>query len=373
MDGLDKLITYKKALELKDEGVILVDVRQKDEWDLGHVEGSVLIPHTELRERLEELPKDKPIILMCQVGLRGHIAGRILSQHGFTEVYNVTGGYKTLGSALADDELLKNYNYCDTAECKEEQMITQQDNKIDLCIDATGLQCPGPIVKLKKSMDKIEEGKIVKIQASDPGFLADVKSWCKMLQNELIDSGKKDGVIYAIIKKGGAKIAAGGVTAAAPVKNGASIVVFSNDFDKAIAALVLANGAAATGKDVTMFFTFWGLTVLRTKANKKIKKDAMGKMFSSMLPSDMEHLKLSGMNFAGLGPKMMKSRMKKKNIDQLREMFNQAKAQGVKMIACQMSMDIMGIAAEELLPGAEIGGVATYMAAASECDVNLFI
>jgi peroxiredoxin family protein len=194
-----------------------------------------------------------------------------------------------------------------------------------------------------------------------------------MMHNELLASGKKDGLVYALIKKGGAKKAAGGVTAAAPAKNGASIVVFSNDFDKALAAFVLANGAAATGKDVTMFFTFWGLTVLRTKANKKIKKDVMGKMFSSMIPSDMEHLKLSSMNFAGAGPQMMKSRMKKKNIDQLRTMFEQAKAQGVKMIACQMSMDIMGISAEELLPGSEIGGVATYMAAASECDVNLFI
>jgi NADPH-dependent 2,4-dienoyl-CoA reductase/sulfur reductase-like enzyme/peroxiredoxin family protein/rhodanese-related sulfurtransferase/TusA-related sulfurtransferase len=372
-DGLDKLITYDKALKMKDEGVLLVDVRQKDEWDLGHVEGSVLIPHTELREHLDELPKDKPIMLMCQVGLRGHIAGRILSQHGFKEVYNVTGGYKTLGAALEDGELIKNYNYCTTDECKESQMETEKDKKTELCIDATGLQCPGPIVKLKKAMDEMAEGTVIKIQASDPGFLADVKSWCKLMQNELLDSGKKDGTVYALIKKGGVKIAPGGVTAAAPVKNGASIVVFSNDFDKAIAALVLANGAAASGKHVTMFYTFWGLTVLRQKTNKKIKKDAMGKMFSTMLPSDMEHLKLSGMNFAGLGPKMMKSRMKKKNIDQLRSMYNQAKAQGVKMIACQMSMDIMGISAEELLPGAEIGGVATYMADASECDVNLFI
>jgi len=92
-----------------------------------------------------------------------------------------------------------------------------------------------------------------------------------------------------------------------------------------------------------------------------------------MLPNDMEHLSLSSMNFAGMGPKMMKGRMKKKNVDQLRVMFNQAKSSGVRMVACQMSMDIMGVNEAELLTGVEIGGVATYMEAASECDVNLFI
>jgi peroxiredoxin family protein len=112
---------------------------------------------------------------------------------------------------------------------------------------------------------------------------------------------------------------------------------------------------------------------LRKHPNKRVKKDFMGKMFGAMLPDDMDHLKLSSMNFAGMGPKMMRSRMKKKNVLQLREMFAQAKANHVRFIACQMSMDIMGITKDELLDGVEVGGVGTYMAEASKSDVNLFI
>ena len=235
-------------------------------------------------------------------------------------------------------------------------------------IDACGLQCPGPILQLKKKIDTLEVGQVMKIRATDPGFHKDVNSWCKMTNNTLCDLSKKDGVIEAIIQKGNTL-----KPQVAMTKNGASLIVFSNDFDKALASFVLANGAAATGKNVTMFFTFWGLSLLRKKPNKKVKKDFMGKMFGAMLPSDMDHLKLSNMNFAGMGPKMMKSRMKKKNVEQLRSMFRQAQASGVKMIACQMSMDIMGVDEKELLDGVEIGGVATYMEAASECDVNLFI
>jgi peroxiredoxin family protein len=151
------------------------------------------------------------------------------------------------------------------------------------------------------------------------------------------------------------------------------LIVFSNDMDKALAAFVLANGAAATGRDVTMFFTFWGLSVIRKRKAGKVKKDFMGKMFGAMLPKGMHDLSLSSMNFAGMGPVMMRSRMKAKNVDQLESMFAQARMAGVKLVACQMSMDIMGIQATELLDGVEIGGVATYMEAASASGVNLFV
>ncbi|NCC63795.1 MAG: pyridine nucleotide-disulfide oxidoreductase, partial [Spirochaetia bacterium] len=155
--------------------------------------------------------------------------------------------------------------------------------------------------------------------------------------------------------------------------NGATLIVFSNDLDKALASFVLANGAAASGKKVTMFFTFWGLSVLRKKNAPPVKKDFMGKMFGMMLPKGMEKLALSSMNMGGMGSAMMKSRMKKKHVDQVHQMFEDAKKTGVKMVACQMSMDIMGIKKEELVDGIEIGGVATYMADASESKVNLFI
>lgn len=377
IDGLENLVTFDQALKMKEEGALIVDVRSKAEWDLGHLDDSILIPHTDMRENLDKLPKDRDIVLMCKVGLRGYIAERILHQHGFERVFNLTGGYTTLSNAMSDEKQLS--IYCDDSnqeagDCQK-KFCEQKQSEPRVELDCCGLQCPGPIVQLKKKIDAMEAGQVVEVIATDPGFLKDVASWCKMTGNDLLESGKDNGQITAVIQKACSTSDNNSLnnTSMATSKNGASIVVFSNDFDKALAALVLANGAAASGKTVTMFYTFWGLSVLRTNPNKKVKKDAMGKMFSSMLPSDMEHLKLSGMNFAGMGPKMMKSRMKKKNISQVREMFNQAVGQGVKMIACQMSMDIMGISEEELLPNAEVGGVATYMAAASECDVNLFI
>ena len=368
-DGLDQVIDYKEAEKKLEEGAFLLDVRTPDEYKLGSIAGSTLIPHAELRSRINEIPKDRDVIIMCAIGLRGHIAYRILAQNGYTRIYNLTGGYKTL-KGIMDDRLARHNvpldNVLNTTVCNTVNIDLTDEDMLE--IDACGLQCPGPILQLKKKIDTLEVGQVMKIRATDPGFHKDVNSWCKMTNNTLCDLSKKDGVIEAIIQKGNAV-----KPQVAMTKNGASIIVFSNDFDKALAAFVLANGAAATGKNVTMFFTFWGLSILRKKPNKKVKKDFMGKMFGAMLPSDMDKLKLSNMNFAGMGPKMMKSRMKKKNVEQLRNMFRQAQVSGVKMIACQMSMDIMGVDEKELLDGVEIGGVATYMEAASECDVNLFI
>lgn len=152
-----------------------------------------------------------------------------------------------------------------------------------------------------------------------------------------------------------------------------TIIVFSNDMDKVMAAFVIATGAAAMGDEVTMFFTFWGLNVLRD-ANKKVKgKSILEKMFGTMMPKGVKNLPLSKMNFCGIGPKLMKHMMKKKNVMFLSDMIKQAQELGIKMIACSMSMDVMGIKKEELIDGVEIGGVATYLGEANEAGVNLFI
>ena len=369
LDGLAQTVDYRQTEKMLSDGALLIDVRSDDEYQLGTIEGAMHLIHGEIRDHLDEIPKDKDIILMCSMGLRGYIASRILVQHGFSRVYNLTGGYKTWHSMILDRELLK---------MKEEKVIKMDKQNKDesklletakLVVDACGLQCPGPIVKLKNEIDNLKDGELLRISATDPGFSRDVVSWCKLTGNKLISSTREKGVSEALIEKG-TKDLNNSMTVN---KNGASLIVFSNDFDKALASLVLANGAAASGKKVTMFFTFWGLSILRKKPDHKVKKDFMGKMFGSMLPKNMNDLKLSHMNFSGMGPKMMKSRMKKKNVDQLEVMFNTAKENGVRFVACQMSMDIMGITAEELIDGAEIGGVATYMDAASDCDVNLFV
>ena len=162
-------------------------------------------------------------------------------------------------------------------------------------------------------------------------------------------------------------------TAEKPRGRGKTLILFSDDLDKALATFVLANGAAATGEKVTIFFTFWGLNVIKKRQKPAVRKDVFGKMFGMMLPSDSSRLKLSKMNMAGIGAKMMRKVMSVKGVDSLESLRQQAIDNGVEFIACQMSMDVMGIQREELIDGVTIGGVATYMERADEANVNLFI
>jgi peroxiredoxin family protein/rhodanese-related sulfurtransferase/TusA-related sulfurtransferase len=385
LDGLSDTITWEEAAIKKAAGAFILDVRTPEEFSLGTIEGAYNIPNTELRNRLKEVPKDKEIIVTCAMGLRGYLAERTLRQNAFTKVYNLTGGFKTWEVAIREREILENRGkepivVTGTPKVLNEDGSFRKPTKGKLFeVDACGLQCPGPIIRLKKEMDKLEQGDRLSIKTSDPGFAADVQSWCTLTGNDLVSLVSKEGDIVAVIGKGNPEIcsmpdsASESKPAICDPDNGATFIVFSNDLDKALASFVLANGAAATGKTVTMFYTFWGLSVLRKKNAPKVKKDVVGKMFGAMLPKGFDDLALSSMNFGGMGASMMKGRMKKKNVDQVQQMFEQAKDMGVRMIACQMSMDIMGITKEELLDGVEIGGVATYMGAASHSKVNLFV
>lgn len=152
-----------------------------------------------------------------------------------------------------------------------------------------------------------------------------------------------------------------------------TIIVFSGDLDKVMAAFIIANGAAAMGDEVTMFFTFWGLNTLRKPEKVNAKKSFLQGMFGRMMPRGAEKLGISKMNFGGMGASMMKMVMKQQNVTSLPELIQTAKEQGIKMIACTMSMDVMGIREEELIEGLEFAGVATYLGEADEANVNLFI
>jgi peroxiredoxin family protein/rhodanese-related sulfurtransferase/TusA-related sulfurtransferase len=385
LEGFSDTISWDEAQKESNNGAFMLDVRSEEEYELGTIEGSVNIPHTELRQKLAMVPTDRLVILYCAIGLRGYLAERILRQNGYTKVRNLTGGFKTYDSAVRERFLLENKNKVSVKEStgtinhlhEDGSFRKRTENKI-LSVDACGLQCPGPIIRLKREIDNLEEGDRIVIRASDPGFGVDVQAWCKLTGNELVSVKTTDGIIEAVVGKGNATVcsmpdSAGQKPAICNADNGATMIVFSNDLDKALASFVLANGAAASGKPVTMFFTFWGLSVLRKKHAPKVKKDFMGTMFGAMLPKGMDKLALSSMNMGGMGANMMKGRMKKKHVDQVQQMYEDARKSGVRMVACQMSMDIMGIKAEELLDGVEIGGVATYMGAASESKINLFI
>ncbi|MFC7442980.1 DsrE/DsrF/DrsH-like family protein [Laceyella putida] len=155
--------------------------------------------------------------------------------------------------------------------------------------------------------------------------------------------------------------------------NKSTLIVFSGDLDKAIASFIIATGSATMGNQVTMFFTFWGLNILRKEQYVRVQKSFMDKMFAKMLPRGPEKLGISKMNFGGLGAKMMKYTMKKKNITTLKELIEMAQELDIKLVACTMSMDVLGIKKEELIDGLEYAGVASYLAEANEAKLNLFI
>ncbi|WP_044747215.1 DsrE/DsrF/DrsH-like family protein [Bacillus alveayuensis] len=156
-------------------------------------------------------------------------------------------------------------------------------------------------------------------------------------------------------------------------KKKTNIILFSGDYDKAMAAYIIANGAAAYDHDVTIFHTFWGLNALRKDQQVPVKKGFLEKMFGKMMPRGADKMGLSKMNFAGIGPKMIKHVIKKHNAMPLPQLIEMAKEQDVKLVACQMTVDLLGLSKEELMDGIEYAGVAAYLADAEEGNVNLFI
>lgn len=347
---------------------LLIDSRTAEEFKTGHINGAINIPVDDIRSRMREIPRDKKIIVYCAVGLRGYIASRILMQHGYTNVFNLSGGYKTYSCAIPDKStpnIMGAYK-----NIKEDGNMTEVNtNTKTISIDACGLQCPGPIMQLKKNYDQIGLGDRLEIKVTDQAFGEDLNGWCRMVGAKLINIDNSNGVITATVEK----IAKDESFAPANSGDNKTLVVFSDDLDRALASFVIANGAAASGKKVSIFFTFWGLNVIKKLKKPSVQKDFLGKMFGMMLPSSSKKLGLSQMNMAGIGSKMMRYIMKSKNIDSLESLMQQAKDNGVEFIACSMSMDVMGIKKEELLDGITIGGVAAYLDRAENANVNLFI
>lgn len=371
------IITWKQLISEEGNDRFILDVREPAEVQIGSISGAVNIPLNSLRHRLEELPKNKEIVVYCQVGLRAYLAVRILLQHGFTKVKNLSGGYKTFHLVEAEYRQLQQLESLKpltplTAQSNENQTNQQTASLKAIKLKACGLQCPGPILQVFNKMQQLEEGEILEVSASDPGFANDIESWCLRTGNTLLNLERNADKIIALIRKGTDEKGALRQTGVVPTQD-KTIVVFSGDLDKALASFVIATGAASMGRKVIMFFTFWGLNVLRKPKKVKVTKGVLDKMFGMMMPRGSEKLGLSQMNMGGLGPQMIRMVMNRKNVASLESMISQTQMLGIKMIACQMSMDVMGIKKEELLDGVEIGGVASYLAAAEESNVNLFI
>jgi NADPH-dependent 2,4-dienoyl-CoA reductase/sulfur reductase-like enzyme/peroxiredoxin family protein/rhodanese-related sulfurtransferase/TusA-related sulfurtransferase len=359
---LNDLVKFVQWDELTDDDYIL-DITEEEERTVWEYPGSHHIPWDDLRTRLNELPKDKKIVVYCAIGVRSYNVYRYLVQNGFTNSCVLAGGstfYKSVTFKLKDTVNIKTNKVEDIA-MEDIDMIT---------LDCCGLQCPGPIMKISETLKGLNDGDMVKVCATDMGFGRDVESWCSKTGNTFVSKTREGNQNIVYIRKG---TDAPTITKERTAANGKSLIVFDGDLDKAIAAFIIANGAASMGRPVTMFFTFWGLNILRKQEKQKVKKSLIEKMFGFMMPRGVNKLTLSKMNMMGMGSKMMKGIMKSKNVSSLEELMESAMKNGVKIIACTMSMDVMGIKKEELIDGIEYAGVATYLGAAEESDVNLFI
>ena len=364
LDGVMPVVTWRELAAADRSEVCLVDVRTPEEYALGTIDGAVNIPLDDLRGRLGEIDRDSDVIVFCAVGLRGYLAQRILLGRGYRRVRNLAGGYKTYSLATQKVEPVEGQP-CGQAE------DSGAESGDMLRLDACGLQCPGPIMQVKNAVDGMKAGQRIEVRATDPGFARDAESWCRSTGNKFVSKTSEGGYHTVVIEK--REACGSAVTPAAGGSRDKTFIMFSDSLDRAIATFVLANGAAATGGKVTIFFTFWGLNVIKKLRKPHVEKDIFGRMFAWMLPSDSTCLHLSKMSMLGLGDRLMRHIMRRKNISQLEELMREAVYNGVELIACQMTMDMMGISRDELIDGVTVGGVATYMERAGNSGVNLFI
>lgn len=364
LDGVMPVVTWRELAAADRSEVCLVDVRTPEEYSLGTIDGAVNIPLDDLRGRLGEIDRESDVIVFCAVGLRGYLAQRILLGRGYRRVRNLAGGYKTYSLATQKVEPVEGQP-CGQAE------DSGAESGDMLRLDACGLQCPGPIMQVKNAVDGMKAGQRIEVRATDPGFARDAESWCRSTGNKFVSKTSEGGYHTVVIEK--REACASAVTPAAGGSRDKTFIMFSDSLDRAIATFVLANGAAATGGKVTIFFTFWGLNVIKKRRKPHVEKDIFGRMFAWMLPSDSTCLHLSKMSMLGLGDRLMRHIMRRKNISQLEELMREAVYNGVELIACQMTMDMMGISRDELIDGVTVGGVATYMERAGNSGVNLFI
>jgi len=368
-------------LESKNTNTQLLDVRTAEEFEFGSIATARNININHLREQLDSLDTNMPTIVFCQVGIRGYLAYRILKQHGFTQVRNLSGGYKTYSWAVDKQSNPDIFHYDDLklrdpdeveAERNGSASLVSSDSHSELhSLNAVGLQCPGPIMKTYKAIEALDAGELLEVTASDPAFGRDIRAWIKKTGHDLLSVKAEKGLVTVLLRKVESTPTLLTPTA---TKDKLTLVVFSDDLDKVMASMIIANGALAMGKPVSLFFTFWGLDVIRKEDAPSLNKPLMDRMFSTMLPSDINHLdSISKMDMHGLGAKMIRKVMQDKGVETPSNLLKSLVEGGAQLIACQMSMDVMGIQVEELIEGVEIGGVAAFLSEADESGTTLFI
>ncbi|HRR34892.1 MAG TPA: FAD-dependent oxidoreductase [Kiritimatiellia bacterium] len=344
----------------------ILDVREPAEHETGAIPGAVNLRLADLRARLGELDRSKTYVTCCAVGLRGYLAERILKQNGF-KAHNLSGGWATWKLFHPDPQPARD----GTPSQNTQPVQPSQASTLDL----RQLPCPGPVVTLRQAFQDAADGTTFKVLA-DATFEDDLKRWCAANACQALGLSKRGGELEAtLVKRAAVPTPAQAVSATdAPFTHSVAIVLFSNDLDKALAAMILANGLAASGAKVGIFFTFWGLAVLRKNPAPAVRKNLIARLFGWMLPSGAEKLALSKMHMLGVGTGMMKNIMRRQNIMSLPDLIKSAKAAGVRFIACDMAMGVMGLTRDELIDEVdEVAGVAAFADLARKSNNTLFI
>lgn len=372
----DLTLWYAKDFPGATEGTRLVDVRTPEEFGIWHIPGAENVPLATLRAACGEWDREAPVRLYCAVGFRSYLAHRILVQRGFTDVATLSGGSNTFRYWHDVEPASPEPPVPETHYAEAVDLITAArgtGKSVDL--DCTGLACPGPIMRLSSTMEGLVDGDEVVVHVSDPGFHSDGPAWAASHGHELLSMQPEGPGYVAAFRKGGAAASAstGSGLALGRKLNQTSFVIFSGDLDKVLAAFIIANGALAMGRQVSMFFTFWGLNALRRDDPPKRDHTALERMFGMMMPSGPDHLPLSQMNMAGAGPAMIKHVMKGHDVQSVPELIAAAHRSGARLIACTMTMDLLGIAESDLIDGIELGGVATFLGEAEKSGTTLFI
>ena len=271
-------ISASEFAQLNLSQVTVVDLRDENlRIAQGEIPGARNVPLSEIGTGLKGLPEGKPVYVICNTGdFSGEVA-EVLADRGY-EAYDVEGGFKAYRAAVAEAAPVQ--------------------------VDAKGLKCPGPIVKVADTLAELPIGRRIVVQATESAFESDIRVWCERTGNVLDSLDVENGVITARITKAGP---AGPPAAGSQRSNGKTFIVFSGDLDKTIAAFIMANGAASLGREVTMFFTFWGLNILRRPERVKVAKTPIGRAFGAMMPRGTKQLGLSRMNFFGAGANALRT------------------------------------------------------------------
>ena len=354
---------------LEPGSMTVVDVREPDEILAWPVEGALNAPMSGFPRGLGDVPRDKPVVVICGRGTFSEQVADVLADRGY-DVSNLAGGTAALREYLGEMPE-KTAPTTKPAMAKTEAKHAPDNPTL---IDARGLHCPGPIVAVGDAVRAAADGASFTVLADEAAFASDIGAWAARTDNTLESlTVAEDGIITAHIRKTAGQTTNQPATSTADIPHDKTFIVFSGDLDKTIAAFIMANGAAAMGRKVTMFFTFWGLNVLRKPTRVQVAKSAVERMFGRMMPRGTRRLGLSRMNMLGAGSRMIRGIMQAKGIASVEELMADAQAHGVRLMACQMSMEVMGIHKEELIDGVELAGVSTFLGAGETSDMTLFI